>query len=115
MTQMTSTPEVTPSGRTSTMALVSLIAGIVGLTLLPFLGSLAAVITGYMARKEIRQSAGAVSGDGMATAGLIMGWIGLVLGLVGLCIACLVLVVLPAGIFNAANQYGALTQALMFA
>jgi predicted house-cleaning NTP pyrophosphatase (Maf/HAM1 superfamily) len=94
------------------MALVSLIAGIVGLTLLPILGSIAAVITGYMARKEIRASAGAITGDGMAMAGLIMGWIGVVLSVVGLCIACLVLVALPAGIINAGSQYGAIVQGL---
>jgi hypothetical protein len=115
MTEMSSTPEVQPATRTSTMAIVSLIAGIVGLTLLPIVGSIAAVITGYMARKEIRASAGAISGDGMALAGLIMGWIGVALSVVGLCIACLLLVALPAGIIDAANQYGVILQALAFA
>lgn len=114
MTEMSSTPEVQPTTRTSTMALVSLIAGIVGLTLLPILGSIVAVVTGYMARKEIRASAGAITGDGMALAGLIMGWIGVVLSVVGLCIACLLLVALPAGILGNVNQYGALLQGLLF-
>jgi len=112
---MSSTPELQPATRTSTMAVVSLIAGIVGLTLLPLIGSIAAVVTGYMARKEIRASAGAITGDGMAMAGLIMGWIGVVLSVVGLCIACLLLVALPAGIIGNVNQYGALLQGLLFA
>ncbi|MCJ7512378.1 MAG: DUF4190 domain-containing protein [Anaerolineales bacterium] len=114
MTEMSTAPEVQPAGRTSTMALVSLIAGIVGLTILPILGSITAVITGYMARKEIRASAGAVTGSGMATAGLIMGWIGVVVGVGLLCIACVLLVAVPAGIFNAAGQYGSVIQSLLF-
>jgi hypothetical protein len=114
MTSASPTPEVLPTTRTSTMALVSLIAGIVGLTLLPIIGSIAAVVTGYMARKEIAASAGAITGSGMALAGLIMGWIGVVLSVVGLCIACLLLVALPAGIINAGSQYGVILQALPF-
>jgi hypothetical protein len=96
------------------MAIVSLIAGIVGLTLLPIIGSIAAVVTGYMARKEINASAGAISGNGLALAGLIMGWIGVALSIVGLCIACLLVVALPAGIIGGANQFGALIQGLAF-
>jgi hypothetical protein len=114
MTTASPTPEVQPTTRTSTMAIVSLIAGIVGLTLLPIIGSVAAVVTGYMARKEIRLSAGTVTGQGMATAGLILGWIGVVLSVVGLCIACILVVLLPAGIIGGANQYGAILQGLLF-
>jgi hypothetical protein len=72
--------------QTSTMAIISLIASILGFTLLPFLGSIAAVITGSMAKKEIQQSGGALTGEGMASAGLILGWIGIGLGVLGLCI-----------------------------
>jgi len=84
----------------STMAIVSLVAGIIGLTFFPLLGSIVAVVTGYMAKKEINESAGSMGGEGMATAGLVMGWIGIGLGAVGLCIACAVLVLLPLGIFT---------------
>lgn len=70
----------------STMALLSLIAGILGLTLLPILGSIAAVILGYLGRNEIRDSGGALGGDGMATAGLVLGWIGVGLAVIGCCI-----------------------------
>jgi len=114
MTTASPTPGVQPTTRTSTMALVSLIAGIVGLTLLPIIGSIAAVVTGYMARKEINASAGAVTGNGMALAGLIMGWIGVVLSIVGLCIGCLLLVLLPAGIIGGVDQYGAILQGVLF-
>jgi hypothetical protein len=75
-----------PAPPNSSMAIVSLVAGILGLTFFPFLGSIAAVITGYMARKEIEQSMGALSGAGLATAGLVLGWIGIGLGVLGLCV-----------------------------
>lgn len=57
----------------STLAIVSLIAGILGWTLMPFLGSLCAIITGHMARGEIRRNP-QLGGDGMAVGGLILGW-----------------------------------------
>ena len=66
----------TPAPRqTSSFAVVSLVAGILGWTLLPFLGSLAAIIFGHMARGEIRRSNGQLDGDGLAIAGLVMGWL----------------------------------------
>lgn len=110
MMESAPTPQAAAGPSTNTMALVSLIAGIVGLTILPFVGSIVAVITGNIGRKEIAASAGAQTGDGMALAGLIMGWIGVGLGVIGICLACLFLVLLPLGIFRGINQsYGLLT------
>ncbi len=63
-----------PVKTTSTLAIISLVAGILGWTLLPLLGSVGAIITGHMARGEIRRSAGAIDGDGFAIAGLVLGW-----------------------------------------
>ena len=69
----------TPS-RTSTTAVLSLVFGIVCWVGLPFLGAIAAVICGHVARGEIRRAApGAIEGDGMAIAGLVLGWIHLAL------------------------------------
>ena len=62
---------------TSGMAIGSLIASILGLTLLPTLGSIIGLILGYMARNQIRDSAGAMGGEGVAKAGIIVGWIGI--------------------------------------
>ena len=59
----------------SGLAIASLITGILGWTILPVLGSIAAIITGHLANKEIRESNGTLSGKGMATAGLILGYI----------------------------------------
>jgi hypothetical protein len=81
-----------PTGpRTSTMAIISLIGGIAGWTVLPFLGSIAAIICGHIAKSEIKKSAGTIGGNGMATAGLILGYLSIALGL---CLIC-VFVILP--------------------
>ncbi len=79
---------------TSSMATVSLIAGILGLTIFPFIGSIVAVITASMAKKEIQASRGALGGEGLAKAGGILGWIGVILGVLGICVA-LAAIILP--------------------
>jgi len=92
-----------PSRPTSALAITSLVSGILGWTLLPLLGSLAAVICGHMARAEIRRDP-SLDGDGMAVAGLVLGWVSIGLGVLAL--ICIVLVVLFFGglaAFLAAN------------
>jgi membrane protein YqaA with SNARE-associated domain len=69
---------------TSGLATASLIFGILGLTLLPTLGSIVAVILGYMAKSEINSKAGQLGGNDLATAGLVLGYIGLGLTLLGI-------------------------------
>ena len=69
----------------STLAIVSLISGILGFTMLPIVGGIVALITGYMARKETRSMPSKASGDGMATAGIIMGWVQMGLLVLGVC------------------------------
>jgi hypothetical protein len=90
--QYTNFPSAAP--RNSTMALVSLISGIVSWFLIPFIAAIVAVITGHMAKSEIKKSNGMVTGNGMATAGLILGYIQLGLGL---CICVVVAVMLALG------------------
>jgi len=69
----------TPS-RTSTTAVLSLVFGIVCWVALPFIGAVAAVICGHVARGEIRRAPpGSIEGDGMAIAGLVLGWVHLAL------------------------------------
>ena len=75
------------TNRTSTLAVISLVAGILGWTLLPFLGSLGAIITGHMARSEIRRAAGTVDGNGLAIAGLVLGWGSVVVTIIGILLA----------------------------
>ena len=57
------------------LAIISLVSGILGWTLLPFLGSMAAVICGHLARADIRRAPTRYSGDGFAVAGLVLGWL----------------------------------------
>lgn len=62
--------------RTSSLAVVSLIFGVLAYVFLPFVGALVAVICGHAARSEIRRAPpGTFDGDGLALAGLILGWI----------------------------------------
>ncbi len=71
---------------TSTMAIVSLIAGIAGFSFLPVIGTIVALITGYSARNETRAVPPTASGDGLATAGIVMGWIQVGLFILGICL-----------------------------
>ncbi|MBN8262845.1 MAG: DUF4190 domain-containing protein [Xanthomonadales bacterium] len=68
-----------PIRQTSALAVVSLVAGVLGWTLLPFLGSIAAVVTGHMARSEIRRAPDRLEGDGLAIAGLVLGYLSIAL------------------------------------
>lgn len=70
--------------QTSSLAIVSLVSGILGWTLLPWLGSLVAIITGHLARGEIRRSGNTLDGDGLAIAGLVLGYAMLALSLFGI-------------------------------
>ena len=71
--------------RTSGTAIASLIFGIVTWIGLPVIGALVAVICGHVARSEIRRMpAGAIEGDGLAIAGLILGYVQLVLCVLGI-------------------------------
>ena len=86
--------QLPPAPPTSTLAIVSLISGIVSWFLIPFIAAVAAVITGHMAKSEIRKSNGMLGGNGMATAGLVLGYIQLGLGL---CVCLVVAVMLAFG------------------
>jgi hypothetical protein len=91
-------PESTPPALpTSTLAVVSLIAGIVGVLFFPFLGGLIAIVTGNMARKETRSLPPTRSGDGMATAGMVLGWLSLLLWII---VCCLIITALTLGAFG---------------
>ena len=75
--------------QTSVLAIVSLVFGLLGWTLLPLVGSLVAVITGHLARAEVRRAPGPVDGDGLAIAGLVLGYSMLALAIIGVLAAVL--------------------------
>jgi hypothetical protein len=70
---------------TSTLAIVSLVSAILGFSFVPLIGTVVALITGYMARNETRSAPPRASGDGLATAGIILGWIQVGLLVLGVC------------------------------
>ena len=75
--------------RTSGYAIASLVLGIAGVTFFPLVPSILAVVFGGKARAEIRS--GAARGDGLATAGVVLGWVGIGLVALGLLLAFLLL------------------------
>ena len=95
-------PNVLP---TSTLAVVSLIAGILGFMGFPIIGTAVALFTGYSARKETRAVPPTHSGDGMATAGIVMGWIQVGLVVLGICLV-IAYFVFVVGILGAAGIFG---------
>jgi hypothetical protein len=93
--------------RDSSLAIASLVAGLLAWVVVPFFGALAAVITGHLAKKEIRESQGALSGDGMALAGLILGYTQL--GLFLLVVFCIFAFVLAIGAGSTSTWSGTYT------
>lgn len=71
-------------GQSSTLAIVSLVCGILGLTLCcgTFIVPLVAVITGFMARGKANSDPANYGGAGLALGGLITGALGLVGGVI---------------------------------
>jgi hypothetical protein len=65
------------------MAIASLVLSLVGFAGLAFIGPILGVIFGHLALKEIKDSPGVGGGQGLAQAGLIIGWIGMGLRVLG--------------------------------
>lgn len=62
-----------PAARTTNgLAIASMVLGIVWVY---WIGSVLALVFGYIARSQIRQRG--QSGDGMAIAGIVLGWVGI--------------------------------------
>jgi len=57
------------------VAVASLVLGIVGLILIGPLGSIPAVICGHVAKSQIKKNPDMLAGEGMALAGLILGYV----------------------------------------
>ncbi len=84
-------PPMLQATQTSTLAIISLIAGIAGWVGILGIGPIVAIICGHMAKNEIKKNMGRVTGNGLATAGLILGYLNLAVTLIGVCL----LIVLP--------------------
>jgi hypothetical protein len=84
--------------KTSSEAIISLISGILGWLGIFGLGGIIAVIFGHIAKNKIRKSGGTLGGDGLATAGLILGYLNIAITIIGACLVLLLILgVISAG------------------
>jgi hypothetical protein len=82
-------PPRPPAAPTSGMAIAALIMGLAGWTVLPWVGSVLAIVFGYAARNEIRRRPGEMTGEGLATAGLVLGWLMVGVTVLTLCLGAI--------------------------
>jgi hypothetical protein len=113
------------SAQTNPLSIASLVAGVatwvvggLGSCLMSFLflplalctailflvGNLAAAIMGHLARNQIRQSAGAQTGNGMALAGIVLGWGGVGISVLAVCGLIVAAVLLGPAIGNVYSE-----------
>jgi hypothetical protein len=76
---------------TNGYAIASFVLGLVGIFVFPLVGSILALIFGYIGRNEIDRSAGTQTGRGLAIAGIVLGWVGVALAVVLFVVAVLFL------------------------
>lgn len=77
--------------KTNGFAVAALVLGIVWIY---WIGSVLALVFGYIAKSQIEQSGGRETGMGLAIAGIVLGWIG-----VGILLLVLLLVALGSSTF----------------
>ena len=76
-------PPIAGSGQNQTLAIVSLVCGILGLICcFSFIPGLAALVTGFMAKGKAEQNPNEYGGRGLALGGIITGAISLLLGII---------------------------------
>lgn len=66
-----------PAPATNTLAIVSLVLAVLGLTFIPLIASVCAVVCGHVAKGQIKRTG--EGGSGFATAGLIVGYVSVAL------------------------------------
>ncbi len=98
---MSDQASVGPAVPTSSLAVTSLVFGILAWCVLPFVGAIVAIVCGHLARAEIRNTSvdRRPEGDGLAVAGLVLGYVQL-----ALCLLVL-LMVIAAVIFGVALSH----------
>ena len=68
--------------KTNTLAIVSLVSSLIGIFIIPLLGSLAGIITGHISLGQVKKTG--EQGRGLALAGTIIGYVGLGFIVIGL-------------------------------
>lgn len=86
--------EIKNTLKTNPLAIASLILSAGGFSFLPLIGSIAGIVTGRIALREIREKPDTYDGESLAKAGVILGWLGVVLPLIIILLA--VLFMIPA-------------------
>lgn len=89
----------TGSRKTSVLAIISLVSGLLTWFSLPLvflviptpICMIAAIVCGHLARSEIRRDPANIEGDGLAVAGLVLGWAMLVMIVLAVLAAVLLL------------------------
>lgn len=89
--------------KTAGVAVASLVLGILGLALLGPLGSIPAVICGHLALSQFKKNPEGPGGNGLALAGLILGYVQI--GLMAVLLPLLAAILLPA-VAHATSQAG---------
>jgi hypothetical protein len=79
---------------TNTLAIVSMVLGIASYVFLPVIGAIAAVVTGHMARSQIKRTG--EGGSGFALAGLILGYVHLAIAVIVIGIIVIAVVIIGA-------------------
>jgi hypothetical protein len=79
------------------MAVASFVLGVVGMTVLPFLGSVLAVVFGHVALRQVHASQGKQGGKGLAIAGLIMGYLVIIPGVIFFIVFVAIIALAPSG------------------
>ena len=70
-------PGMSSEPQTDGKAIGSLVCGIASVTIFSIIAGIPAIILGHISRSDIRKSEGRLKGEGLALAGLIMGYISL--------------------------------------
>jgi Domain of unknown function (DUF4190) len=87
---------------TNTLAIVSLVLGIASYVFLPVVGAVAAIVTGHMARGQIKRTG--EGGSGFALAGLILGYVHLVIAVIAIVVVVIVAVVIGAAALQSGSH-----------
>lgn len=98
LNSMPSAVPTAPAGiKMAPMAVASLVLGVVGMTVLPCLGSILAIVFGHVALRQMHASQGKLGGKGLAIAGLIMGYLVLIPGVITFIVFVAIMALAPTG------------------
>ena len=78
---------------TDGMCIASLVMGVGAFLVCPLVFAVLAVIFGYLGRRNVEESRGSLEGEGLALAGIILGWINIAIILLFVIVTVIVVVI----------------------